>query len=172
MTLIKNFWWVIVINRKDNFKLTKSFNKIKSEITDHLESINENTNEINTNSMYLTQLENMIHKLSERIDEIEIKVSYVTGEKIISSDEFKDIILNAKEKEIFIMLYKENGDLLDYKKIARSLGYTEQSVRKYISDLISKGIPVIKKYFDNNVYLVLDSDFRNLQAKQNVLKLG
>ncbi len=162
----------MVINRKDKVQLINSFNKIKSEITDHLESINENTNEINTNSMYLTQLENMIHKLNERIDQVELKLSKLSGEKIISAEEFKNIILTPKEKEIFVMLYQENGDLLDYKKIARSLGYTEQIVRKHVSSLINKGIPVIKKYFDNKIYLVLDADFRNLQAKQNVLKLG
>ena len=61
--------------------------------------------------------------------------------------------------------------MIDYREISKSLGITEQSVRKYISRMINKGIPIIKKYFDNNVYLVLDSDFRNLQAKEDILNI-
>ncbi len=68
-------------------------------------------------------------------------------------------------------LYEQKGDLSDYTKIARSLGYSQEYVIKYVTRLIQKGIPIIKKYFDNKVYLILDSDFRNLQAKQNLIKV-
>jgi len=160
---------VIVI--KDMDKIKEAFKKVKSEMNDHLDAINENTNEINSNSEYMMQLEMMINKLNERIDDIEVKLSHLSGKKTMSSEDFKDIVLNTKEKEIFLYLYEVKGDLADYRKIARHLGYTEESIRKYIASLIDKGIPIIKKYFDNKVYLILDSDFRNLQAKENIIKL-
>ena len=162
---------MILINNKEKSKLKESFEKIKVEITDHLEAINENTTEINANSNYMAQLEIMINKLSERLDEMELKFSKLTGEKVLSSEDFKDIVLNPKEIEIFVFLYERKGDLVDYNKIARHLGLTEELVRKQVSSLVVKGIPVVKKYFDSKVYLVLDPDFRNLQAKENVLKL-
>ena len=46
--------------------LRDAFDKVKSEMTDHLEAINENTSEINSNHDYLLKLENMIrYKISK-----------------------------------------------------------------------------------------------------------
>ncbi len=138
-------------------------------MNDHLEAINENTAEINANSSYIAQLENMILKLEERIDELNIKLAEITGKKILSAKDFSGIMLSPKEKEIFLFLYESKGDLVDYDKIAKHLGLTQEHVRKQVSYLTAKGIPIIKKYFDDKVYLVLDPDFRNLQAKENIL---
>jgi len=136
-------------------------------MNDHLDAINGNTNEINSFHEYLTQFENMITKLGERLDSVELKIAEIGGNK----SDFKNIILNAKEQEIFLMLYSRTGDLMDYREISRSLGVTEELVRKHISGMINKGIPIIKKYFEGKTYLILDADFRNLQAKENILKL-
>jgi len=162
---------VLGIRKKDKIILRNSFNRLKDEMTDHLDAINENTNEINSNQSYLAHLETMMMKLTERLDDIELKLAEITGEKKYTEDDFKNIILTRKEEEIFKVLYENTGDLLNYKKIARSLGLTQELVRKHITSIINKGIPIIKKYFDNNIYLVLDSDFRNLQAKKNIVKI-
>ena len=60
-----------------------AFNKIKEELTDHLQTINENTAEINSNHNYVLHLENMINKLNERLDEVEHKISELSGKKIM-----------------------------------------------------------------------------------------
>lgn len=159
-----------MINIVNKTSLKNAFNKIKHEMTDHLQAINENTSEINSNHDYIIHLENMVNKLMERIEELELKISTLSGEKIINSKDFKNITLNNKEKEIFLMLYSRTGDLIDYREISKSLGYTENIARKSVSSMISKGIPIIKKYFDNKVFLILDPDFRNLQAKENIIK--
>jgi predicted nucleic acid-binding Zn-ribbon protein len=52
--------------------IKKAFDKVKEEMTDHLDSINSNTNEINANSTYIKELEKMIQKLNEKIDNFEI----------------------------------------------------------------------------------------------------
>jgi len=142
--------------------LRVAFKKIKEEMNDHLDAINQNTTEINSNSSYILELENMINKLSERIDELELRLS---GKK-----HFDHVLLNPKEYEIFLLLYSRNGDLINYREISRTLGLTEEIVHKQIMNIINKGVPIIKKYFDNNTYLVLDPDFRNIQAKENIVK--
>jgi len=151
--------------------LRDAFDKIKEEMTDHLLTINENTTEIHSSHDYVLHLENMINKLNERLDEVEHKITELSGEKIMTAEDFKGIILKPKEQEIFLILYSRTGDLIDYREISKTLGITEQSVQKHSSRMVNKGIPIIKKYFDNNIYLVLDSDFRNLQAKLNILNI-
>jgi hypothetical protein len=139
-------------------------------MNDHLEAINENTAEINSNMDYMVHLEEMIMKLKERLDDMDIMIASIAGDKVNTADDYKNIVLSSKEQEIFYILYSREGDLLDYREVSKSLGLTEQLVIKHISAMISKGIPIIKKYFDDKVYLVLDADFRNLQAKENVIK--
>lgn len=140
-------------------------------MTDHLEAINDNTNELSNMYSYIEELDKKISKLNERLDEAEMKILKINGQKKMESSDFKDIKLNPKEQEIFILLYEENGELLDYKKIARNLGLTEEIVRRTISGIISKGIPIVKKYFDSKIYLMLDPEFRELQIKEKVIKL-
>ena len=37
--------------------------------------------------------------------------------------------------------------------------------------MISKGVPVSKKFIDNEPYLKLDKEFKTLQAKENILHI-
>ena len=159
------------INKKDKLVLSNSFNKLKEEMTDHLNSINENTNEINYSQSIMNKMEQMIQKLNERMDDIELKLNQTLGNKIFQKEQYANVNLTPREKEIFFYIYESQGQLLDYRKIARSLGYNEESIRKHISSLITKQIPIQKKHFDGKVYLILDSDFKNLQAKENIVNI-
>jgi DNA-binding CsgD family transcriptional regulator len=172
---------VIYINRvfnpfnskteKDLVKnLKNSFTKIKEEFNDHLDAINENTNEISANYEYILQIENKIEKLNEKLDEVCMFISQFQG-KSLNKELFKDIDLTSREQEIFLLLYARNGDLIDAKEMAKLLGLTEEKIKTYISNLSLKGIPIIKKYLDGIIYYILDYDFRNLQAKENIIKI-
>ena len=57
-------------NTKKEDKLKATFTKIKEEFEDHLDSINENTNEIHSNYEYLCELDSKIEKLNEKLEEI------------------------------------------------------------------------------------------------------
>ena len=154
-------------------KIKASFKKIRTEMDDHLDAINENTNELVSVADYIAELEAKIVKLGERLDEAEMKISDLKKNRtddIKEEKHFQNIILSAREEEIFLLLYSRNGNLLDYREISKSIGITEEMARKYVSGIIGKGIPIIKKYFENKTFLVLDSDFRNLQAKENIIK--
>lgn len=152
-------------------KLKEAFSRIKEEMGDHLEAINENTNELNSTNEYVAQLEEMINKLSERLDDAELKIAELSGKKAVDADSLKNIVLTAKEEEIFLLLYSRTGDLMDYREISKITGLTEELAIKNVASMTAKGIPVVKKYFEDKMLLILDPDFRNLQAKENIIKL-
>ena len=43
-------------------------------------------------------------------------------------------------QRIFLLLYSRNGDLVDYKDISRSLGFSEVMVRDLVKKMINKNI--------------------------------
>ncbi|MFH0874464.1 MAG: hypothetical protein V1859_00875 [archaeon] len=110
-------------------------------------------------------------KLNEKLDEVIMFMSTIQG-KTVNREAFKNICLNSREQEIFLLLYARNGDLIDSKEIARQLGLTQEKVEQYLSDMLVRGIPFVKKYIEGKVYYVLDYEFRNLQAKENLIKIS
>ena len=159
-------------------KIIAAFRKIKQEIEDHRETINENTNEIQSNYEYLCKLESKIDKLVDRIDELTL-LSNEKGTKPANDDVSKEVSekplevsrLSLREQEVFMVLYIADKELT-YKDIARKTALNESLVMNYVITLISKGVPVIKKYINNLVYLILEQDFKQLQAKENVLHIN
>jgi len=141
---------------------------LKDELDEHLTSINQNTNEIQTNYEYLCELDSKIEKLKERIDEVSMFLGLSR-----SKQHYKISPLTKNEKEVFLVLYTkgEEKDYLTYKEIARSIALSKELVMNYITNLIEKGIPIIKKYADNKVYIKLDPNFKSLQAKENLVKI-
>lgn len=144
--------------------LKLSFNKIKGELDVHLDSINQNTSEIQTIYDYLQDLDLKIEKLNERIDELNMYVGPKLTEEQLSVD------LTHREQEVFVILYAQE-DKITAKDIARKLGFTDEMVNRYVYNLITKGIPVLKQYDGDAVFLYLDLKFKNLQAKKNILKI-
>lgn len=160
---------------KDKLKLleihlNKSFEQVKEQFEDHLETINENTNEIQSNFEYLCELDMKIDKLSEKIDELNNLIRLQRGENT-EKKTFSLKPLTKKEKEVFYALYilTEQRKYTTYKEISRRACYSNDLIAAYITSLIEKGVPVIKKYSNRIVYLTLDQEFRQLQAKENIV---
>jgi predicted transcriptional regulator len=154
-----------------NGKLKSIFSSIYIEFEDHLDAINENTNEIQTNFEYLCKLDNKITKLNERIDEIHMILSKLTGKKTYRKSSLENIDpLTTKEKSVFLNLYTEQAPI-SYSDLAKKMKMPIPLVREYITNLLEKGIPVQKIYKNTRPYIYLDSKFRNLQAKKNILKI-
>lgn len=153
-----------------SIKVNDTFEQIKEQFEDHLETINENTNEIHSNFEYLCELDRKIDKLSERIEELNNILRKQNGEKV-EKKTFKPQPLTNKEKEIFYALYvlTENKRYTTYKEIAKRVSYSENLVASYITNLVEKGIPIAKKYANRIAYLGLDCEFRELQAKENIV---
>ena len=160
-----------------NKTLKKAFNKIKEEFEEHLGSINENTNEIQANYEYLCNVDSKIDKLNEKIEDLQLFINRLVAKDDKKHNEepvYTHIFLTTKEKEVFLALYtmaEEKGPIT-YKAISRRIGLTEFMVREYIVNLIEKGIPVIKKYVNQEVYLDIDQKFRHMQAKENLVDIN
>ncbi len=146
---------------------------IREEFDDHLESINDNTNELQANYEYICRLDGKIDKLTERLDELQSKLS-----TIIPLSSYDDepvagrVELTEKEKEVFMILYASEERPLMYREIARTMNESEFLISGYITNLIEKGVPVIKKYIGQHSYLMLDKRFRDQQAKHNLLNIN
>lgn len=152
--------------------LKVSFSKIKEEMDIHLDSINENTNEINANFEHVARLEDKVDKLNERIDELHMLFSSLTGNKpVVKEIEFEKIKLSTREQEVFLTLYTSQHELTYY-DISRKLGLTPDLVEKYVKMMLEKGVPIIRKLTENKVFLMVDDEFKNLQTKENVLKIN
>ena len=153
-----------------NDMLKVSFKKIRSEMDEHLESINENTKEFDVVYKYMYELEEKIEKLNERIDDVYMLIG--------KREKYQNFQLKEKltirEQEVFLILYTnvDNEGPLSYRDIAKSLNLTDNLVRECISGLVEKGVPLVKKYIHNKTYLELDENFRLMQAKHNLLDIN
>ncbi|MDP7323439.1 MAG: hypothetical protein QF632_01610 [Candidatus Woesearchaeota archaeon] len=147
--------------------------QIREEFDDHLEAINDNTNEIQANASYISELDAKINKLDERLEKIE---SFLTKEhsfKPAKLPNYNIKNLTEKEKDIFLILYTldSQNKKATYRELQKRTGLPKTLIQGYITSLIEKGIPIHKQYLNNKVHLKLDTQFKALQAKQNLVKL-
>jgi len=148
-----------------------AFSQVYEEFEEHLSSINENTDEIQANHAYMCELDNKIAKLNERIDEVFHVLSKMTGKKLNKKPAFEDIDpLTEKEKAVFLNLYTEHKPIT-YSELSSKLNMSIDVARQYIINLMEKGVPIQKTYKNTRLYLFLDQKFKNLQAKENILKI-
>jgi len=153
-------------------EVNSCINQVKEELEDHLDTINENTNEIQSNYNHMCEVEAKIDKLNQRIDEIQLLLKSVSKNKefIADSNGFSKP-LSVNEKELFLVLYTTENVALSYKNIAEMIGLSESTVRDLVSSIIERDIPIIKEYKHGKAFIRLDKWFREKQAKENVLKI-
>ena len=156
--------------KESNSLLNDAFSQIRDEFEDHLTAINENTNEIQANYEFLSNVDQKMNKLAERLDKIEMFLQSA-GMEIDEKPSFKPIRLSKREQEIFLMLYtlEEVKGSVTYLDIARKVCLTEDIVASYMANMVRKGVPITKKYVANEAHLKINPQFKALQAKENVL---
>ncbi|MEM4268059.1 MAG: hypothetical protein QXK37_04490 [Candidatus Woesearchaeota archaeon] len=158
--------------RKDSISqmqaaIRTAFMRIKSEIEDHKEAINQNTNEIQSTYEYLCRLEMKIDKLTERVDELSLFLN-----KPSMGNGFDVADLTHNEQKVFVVLYANDQGGVSYKEIAHKTGFSENLVVCYVGNLIAKGVPIRRNYLNNEVLLSIDPIFKDIQAKANIVKLN
>ena len=148
--------------------------KIRHDLDEYLHSINENTNEIAANYEYICEVECKIERLGERLDHIQMFLESNSGMAISKKKDFDVKRLSRREQEVFLTIYtlEEEKGGLSYYDIATRLNMSEQLAGNYVTSLIEKGVPIMKRYINSRPYLSLDSDFKTLQAKENILQLS
>ena len=150
-----------------NAGISVAFSKVKEELSEHLDAINQNTSEFESVHQRITTLEVMFEKLVERVDELTMQSRPETFYK----NDF-NVSLSLREQEMFVILYTSTNELSAI-QIAKYLGLTEELVHSHIYKLISKGIPVIKNFLDETVLKYsLDKVFKDLQARKNLITIN
>ena len=139
---------------------------LREELDDHREAINENANELASLHEYVQSVEKKVDLLLQRFDAIEQVLNIKKTDCI-----YPITALNPKEKEVFFALYSktETAPFVCYKDLSRALSMSESLVAGYVTNIMEKGIPVVKKYSKGKVYLKLKEDFREIQARENVV---
>jgi len=150
-------------------KIKNAFSTVKEELTEHLDSINENTNEISANYDYLCELDSKINKLNEKLDNIQMMFQSFMQQKavtVVKPD------LSMDEQKVFLLLYTSENTLLSHKQISNKLEVPIIVTVSNINNLISKGIPIVEKKIDGDSYYELDRQFRDIQAKEGVVEIS
>ncbi len=153
--------------------------KIRQESEEHLQAINENTNEISANYEYISELESKLEKVSERVDQLQLSLQGSSKTTLLTRtnptrDKFSVKKLNRREQDVFLVIYtlEEEKGSLTYGDIAKKLNISIQLAGEYVTSLIEKGVPIIKRYMNSKPYLKLDPEFKTLQTKENILQLS
>ncbi len=140
-----------------------AFNAVREEMDDHLASINDNTQETQEQANRVDELEEKFEKLREKFDEIHMMLSQM--------DKKGEFTLTDSEKNVFMVLYSIEQTPLSFTDISMRTGLTELAVKAHIFSMINKGIPIIERTIDAQSFFRLDKKFKELQAKDNVLKI-
>ena len=154
--------------------LKSEFTRIRHEFEEHLQAINESTNEIAANYEYICELESKLDRLSERVDNIQMYLEANSNISIAKRNNFDVKRLNRMEQQVFLVIYtlEEEKGSITYEDIAKKLNISEQLAGNYVTSIIEKGVPILKRYINSKPYLRLDPEFKTLQAKENILQLS
>lgn len=152
-------------------KLNEVLFQIQDEFEDHLSAINDNTNEIQSNYEYICRLDAKVEKFNERLDQMQLLLKKITGITIKQEHNFHPLELNDEEQSVFLILYtqEEIKGCITYNDISTKLNIAEELAKGYITNIIEKGVPIIKRYINRKAYLSIDPEFKQIQAKENIL---
>ena len=141
---------------------------IREERDDHRTAINENTNELQANHEYIRSVEEKLDKIHARLEELFLLLGKSSESKLDIQP------LTKKEQEVFQALYVvgEGVPYVSYKQLARKLGTSEALISGFVTNLIEKGVPVVKKYDSGQAFVQLEPKFRQKQAKEVVIGLN
>ena len=145
-------------------KLRKNVSLIRQNLSEHLSAINENTSELQSFFDYLQELDQKIEKISQRIDHLQLQNNFPQEKPFITP-------LNSTEKKIFLTLYTEE-EPLNCLEISQKSGVPLSIIREQTASLYKKGIPLVRLFKDNSTTYRLDSQFKEWQAKNNIVPLS
>lgn len=143
--------------------LKEQHHRVQRQCEEHLQSINENTTEIQALFDYLHELDLKIEKLAQRVDVVQLSNQQSEKPAIYP--------LTTIEKHIFLALYTE-GMPITIGEIAEKTGLSAAVIHEQITTLAQKGIPVLRTVANNQLFVKLNEEFKELQARENVVNLS
>lgn len=146
----------------------KDMESFKEQFEDHLQSINENTDEIETNYSYLLDMDQRLKEMDKKVNTIFDMLAKLTKTDVKKSK--NKIRLSHNEQEVFMVFYMADR-ALSYGQLCFKSKKSEPMVRNAINLMIEKKIPVKKHIINKKAYFILDRAFRELQTKENILNI-
>ncbi len=139
------------------------FQLVREELDNHLDTINQGTEEIQSAFEFLMELDKKIDKLGERLDQLEPLLKPMV--------KYEQVVLPHREQEVFVVLYTASTRL-SVKDLARKLGLTVEMVDNYVCSMMAKKIPIVRELEGETCWVSLDSNCKELQAKQSVIRIN
>ena len=149
-------------------QLANALSSIREELDEHRSAINDNTSEIQGSFEAVNQLSLKIDKVNERLDELTLLIK---GQKNLKK--FSVAPLKTREKEVFRAFYELNEKFafITYEQLSRKVGLTKEMVISAVSSMISKGVPILKRFVGRTCLLKIEPSFKEEQAKGNIIGL-
>ncbi len=79
--------------------------------------------------------------------------------------------LSINEKRLLGILLASKK-FLSYSELAKLLNLSESLARSYVTNMIEKGVPIIKKYLGGKPLISIDEKFKELQEKYDLAHLA
>ena len=146
---------------KKDFKAT--VDTVQEELNEHLDSINQNSMEIQANYDFMEEINSKLEKLSSRLDDLELAIK--SRPQFESSSNLDD-----KEKEVFLVLYTSQ-EPLSFEEISARSSIPIYVVEETIEQLETKRIPIVRKNFAGKILLLLEEEFKVQQSKTGVVDI-
>jgi hypothetical protein len=140
------------------------FHNVRQALEEHLSAINENTSEIQSLFDYLQEMDVKMEKLTSRLDQLQLNQGLPLPKTEVQS-------LNHTEKKVFLVLYTEETPLA-FNEIARRGEVPTSIVPECISSLARKGIPLSRTFCNEQLFVKISKEFKEMQAKENIVNLS
>lgn len=139
-------------------------NVLRDELDDYRQAINENTAEIETVYEFLGELDVRMNRLQAVVEEIALVVKGKSQARIEPLSRRERIVCQG------IYVLGETKPWVCYDDLAKQCGLAKDCLAAVIACLVSKNVPVMKKYDAGKAYVQLSSEFRERQATKNVIR--
>ncbi|HLC98989.1 MAG TPA: hypothetical protein VJC00_03220 [Candidatus Nanoarchaeia archaeon] len=145
-------------------KIRNSFGVIKEEFEDHLDAINENTEELQSQYGSLCELNRKIEKLNERVDQMSAMVKELVSER-------SSINLTLDEQRVFLVLYTHDEGFLSFDEVVERTHFNADYCRDMITSMLDKGIRLTREVTEGKLHFKLNPYFKARQIRENIVKI-
>jgi hypothetical protein len=160
---------MLLLSIDNNKRIKDAFRKIKEERDEHLETINQLSTELQYAFEIISELEYKHEKLKEITDDLQMfKNSMLINDKT----HFSNVMLSLDEQKLFLTMYIfGEREPLSWGLITKKLGVSDNILKALLSSLLDKRIPITREKIGTEWYFNIDSRFRELQSKENIIKI-
>lgn len=145
-------------------KVGSGLKEMREEIDEHLQAINENTNELEIQNSFICEIDNRLTKLEEKMDELHFLLKQLVTRTNLSVELSKD------EQRVFLIIYTHSKFMTSTEIGSRAL-LDKELTDESITAMMDKGIPIDREIFDGNVYFRMNKEFKLRQAKEHIIKI-